>query len=137
MAYGNDARLALATYILLSANRLGSSIGAVTPPGLRQCSCAETPSHVGLVIAAVRLTFSPLTDPAEPEFFGTVPWPPDRTIVSHVVRGRNPNHTSMRSTAGVPITHLMCLRCLSLYRLLCAPEVRHLRLPAVDGEEGR
>src|SRR5262245_42683935 len=137
MAYGNDARLALATDTLPHANRLMSSIGAVTPPDFRQCSCSETLFHVGLVTTAVELTFISLTDPAEPEFLGTVPWLRDRTIVIYVSRWRNANHTSIRSTAGVAIAHFTCLWCPSLYRLLCAPGVRHPRLPAVDGEEER
>jgi hypothetical protein len=88
MAYGNDARLALAIYTLLHANRLVSSIGPVIPPGFRQCSCSETLFHVRLVTTAVQLTFISLTDPAEPEFLGTVPWLPDRTIVIYVSRLR-------------------------------------------------
>jgi len=84
MAYGNDARLALATCTLLHANRLVSSIGAATPPGFRQCSCSETLFRVGLVTTAVQLTFISLADPAEPEFLGTVPWLPDRRIVIYV-----------------------------------------------------
>jgi len=105
MAYGNDARLALATHILLQANHLVSSIGAVTPPGFRQGSRSETLFCAGPITTAVQLTFSSLTDadPAEPEFPGTVPWLPDRTIVMYA--------------------HLTCLRCPSLYRLLCAPQV--------------
>jgi hypothetical protein len=135
MAYGNDAKLGLATYTPLHADRLVSSRGAVTPPGSRQCSCSETLFHVGLVTTAVQLTFISLTDPADPESLGIVPWLPDRTIVIYVSRWRTANHTSMRSTAGVAIANLTCLWCPSLYRLLCGPEVRHLRLPAVDGEE--
>jgi hypothetical protein len=115
MAYRNNARLAPATHILLQANHLVSSIGAVTPPGFRQCSRSETLFGAGLVTAAVQLTSSPIIDPAEPEFLGTMPWLPDRTIVIYA--------------------HLMCLRCPSLDRLLCAPQVRHLRLPADDEEE--
>jgi hypothetical protein len=115
MAYGNDARLALATYTLLHANRLVSSIGPVIPPGFRQCSCSETLFRVRLVTTAVQLTFISLTDPAEPEFLGTVPWLPDRTIVIYA--------------------DLTCLWCPGLYRLRCAPELRYLRLPAVDGKE--
>lgn len=117
MAYGNDARLALATHILLQANHLVSSIGAVTPPGFRQGSRSETLFRAGLITTAVHLTFSSLTDPAEPEFLGTVPWLPDRTIIMYA--------------------HLTCLRCPSLYRLLCTPQIRHLWLPAVDDEEER
>jgi hypothetical protein len=137
MAYGNDARLALATYTLLHANPLVSSIGPVIPPGFRHCSCSEMLFRVGLVTTAVQLTFISLTHPAEPEFLGIVPWLPDRTIVIDVSRWRNANHTSIRSTAGIAIAHLTCLWCPSLYPLLCAPDVRHLRLRAVDGEEER
>jgi hypothetical protein len=100
MAYDNDERLTLAIYTPVHANRLVSSIGAVTPLGFRQCSCSETLFHVGLVTTAVQLTFISLTDPAEPEFLGTVPWLLDRTIVIDVSRWRNTNHPSIRSTAG-------------------------------------
>jgi hypothetical protein len=100
MAYGNDARLALATYTLLQANPLVSPIGPVIPPGFRQCSCSETPFGVGLVTTAVQLKFISLTDPAEPEFLGTVPWLPDRTIVIYVFRLRNITHTSLMSKRG-------------------------------------
>jgi hypothetical protein len=100
MAYGNDARLALATYTLLHANRLVSPIGPVIPPGFRQCSCSETPFGVGLVTTAVQLKFISLTDPAEPECLGTVPWLPDRTIVIYVFRLRNIHHTSLMSKRG-------------------------------------
>src|SRR5262245_8475483 len=117
MAYGNDARLALATSILRQAHPLVSSIMGATPPGFRPCSCAETLFHVWLVTAAVQLTFSSLTNPAKPECFGTVPWLLDRTIVIDA--------------------HLTCLRYPGLDRLLCASEVRQPRLPAVDGEERR
>jgi hypothetical protein len=117
MAYGNDARLTLTTHILLQANHFVSSIGAVTPPGFRQGSRSETLFRAGPVTTAVQLTFSSLTDSAEPEFLGTVPWLPDRTLVMY--------------------THLTCLRCPGLYRLLCAPQVRPLWLPAVDDEEER
>jgi hypothetical protein len=88
MAHGNDARLALATHILLQANHLVSSIGAVTPPGSRQGSRSETLFRAGPVTTAVQLTFSSLTDPAEPEFLGTVPCLPDRTIVIYISRLR-------------------------------------------------
>jgi hypothetical protein len=100
MAYGNDARLALATYTLLHANRLVSPIGPVIPPGFRQCSCSETPFGVGLVTTAVQLTFISLIDRAAPEFVGTVPWLTDPTIVIYVSRLRNINHTNLLSKRG-------------------------------------
>jgi hypothetical protein len=84
MAYGNDAGLALTTYTLLRANRLASPIGAVTPPGFRQCSCSETLFGVDLVTTAVQHTLTSLIDPAEAGFHGTVHWLPDRTIVIYV-----------------------------------------------------
>ena len=87
MAYGNDARLALAIYTLLHANRLVSSIGPVIPPGFRQCSCSETLFRVQLVTTAVQLTFISLTDPAEPEFLGTVPWLLDRLLREWAIYG--------------------------------------------------
>jgi hypothetical protein len=97
MAYGNDARPALASYALLHANRRVPSIGAVTPTGLRQCSCSETFLCVGLVTTAAQLTFISLIDRAEPEFVGSVPWLTDPTIVIYVFRLRNINHTSLMS----------------------------------------
>jgi hypothetical protein len=100
MAYGNDARLALATYTLLHANRLVSPIGPVIAPGFRQCSCSETPFGVGLVTTAVQLKFISLTDRAELEFVGTVPWLTDPTIVIYVFRLRHINHTSLMSKRG-------------------------------------
>jgi hypothetical protein len=100
MAYGNDARLALATYTLLHANPLVSPIGAVTPLGLRQCSYSETFLCVGLVTTAAQLTFISLIDRVEPEFVGTVPWLTDPTIVIYVFRLRNINHTSLMSKRG-------------------------------------
>jgi hypothetical protein len=63
----------------------------------------ETPFRVGLVTTAAQLTFTSLIDPAEPEFPGTAPWRPDRTIVIYVSRlrnARNVNDTSFLSTAG-------------------------------------
>jgi hypothetical protein len=84
MAYGNDAGLALTTYTLLRTHCLASPIGAVTPPGFRQCSCSETPFGVDLVTTAVQHTLTSLIDPAAAGFLGTVRGLPDRTIVIYV-----------------------------------------------------
>ncbi len=100
MACGNDASLALTPHSLLPANRLASPTGAVTPLGLRQSSCSETFFCVGLVTTAAQLTFISLIDQAAPEFLGTVPWLMDPTIVIHVFRLRNINHTSLMSKRG-------------------------------------
>jgi hypothetical protein len=137
MACGNDARLTLTTYCPLPANRFVSPIEAVRPRGLRPCPRSDAFFRVGLVTTAVQLTFISLISRAEPEFLGTVPWLTDPTTVIYILRLHNANHTSIRSTAGVAIAHLPCLRCRSLYRLFCAPEVRPLWLPAVDDEEER
>jgi hypothetical protein len=99
MTYGNNARLALTTHTFLHANGLVSPIGDVTPLGFRQCSGSETPFHVGLFKTAVQLTFTSLIDPAEPEFLGTVPWLPDRTIVTYVFVFR---------LRAIPTTQALC-----------------------------
>jgi hypothetical protein len=137
MACGNDARLALTTYCPLPANRFVSPIGTVRPRGLRPCPRSDTFFRVGLVTTAVQLTFISLINRAEPESLGTVPWLTDPTTVIYILRLHNANHTSIRSTAGVAIAHLTGLRCPSLDRLFCAPEVRPRRLPAVDGKKER
>jgi hypothetical protein len=118
MACGNDASLVLTTHRLLPADRLGSPIGAVTPPSLRQCSCSETFVCVGLVTTAVQPTFISLIDRAEPEFVGTAPWLTDPMIVISVSRLGNVNHTNLwskrhsRYTSHAPLGP-------SPYRLLC------------------
>ena len=119
MAYGHDARLALAIDTLLYANRLVSPIGAVTPLGLRQCSCSETFLCVGRVPTAAQLTFIALIDRVEPEFVGTVPWLTDPTIVIYVFRLRHINHTSLMSKRGSRYISLTPVKPQSLPSALC------------------
>jgi hypothetical protein len=97
MAYGNDARLALTTHCLLPAKRLMSPIGAVTPPGLQQCSCSETCCAVHPVTSVVQPACSALFDQADPDFLGTVPCLTDPTIGMRVFAVRNSHHTNLIS----------------------------------------
>src|SRR5687767_12201357 len=64
------------------------------------CLLRDALLGVCLVATAVRLTFTSLTDPAEPEFLGGMAWLPDRTIVLFVSRLRNVIGTTFMATAG-------------------------------------